>query len=382
MTRPTRAVPGPLAATLSLVLAVLGLTALAPVATAAQDLRYLTVSRAEFAGMMGTMMRMAGEGNEADTTTTWMKGSLLRTDDADGTSSIMDLSTMTMTMVDHGAETYWTTSFEEMVASAEAAMAEADAQMEEQAREGEEVPEIQYSLDVDRTGERREINGFDAEQVIMTMRIEPDPEAAEDADAAAAMEGAGQMMWVTELWLSTEVPTWERMRDAVGDDLERFRDPAGSDASGMMTGSPRMRAAMQEMGEQMEGLEGESVRTVMFMVLVPTGSDFDRDAVMAMADEPLPEGPSLSDLMGQAMAESAKESAASAVKRRLGGLGGLFGGGGDDEEEEEEEAPPAASQVILMKMINEIVDVQEATLDAADFVPPATYTEVSGPMGG
>lgn len=374
----TRAVP------IALVV-LLGLIAAVPDAAASQDLRYHTVSRAEFAGMMGTMMRMTAGGNEADTTTTWMKGSRLRTDDADATSSIIDLSTMEMTMLDHEARTYWTTSFEEMMASAEAAMAEADARMEERAQEGEEVPEIQYTLDVDRTGERREINGFDAEQVIMTMRIEPDPEAAqdsEDADAAAAMEGAGVMTWVTEMWLSTEVPTWERMREAVGENAEFFRDRAGDDMSGMMTGSPRMRAAMEEMGEQMEGLEGESVRTVIFLVLVPTGVDFDREAVMAMADEPLPEGPSLSELMGQAVAESAKESAKDAVKRGLGGrLGGLFGGGGDDEEEEEE-APPAPSQVILMKMINEIVDVQETALDAADFAPPADYTEVAGPMGG
>jgi hypothetical protein len=372
--------PTALALALLLVLA-----ALLPDTARSQDLRYHTVSRAEFAGMMGTMMRMTAGGNEADTTTTWMKGSKLRTDDADATSSIIDLSTMEMTMLDHENRTYWTTSFEEMVASAEAAMAEADTRMEEQSREGEEVPEIQYTLDVDRTGERREINGFDSEQVIMTMRIEPDPEAAqdsEDADAAAAMEGAGQMTWVTEMWLSTEVPTWERMREAVGENVELFQDPGASDMSGMMTASPRMRAAMEEMGEQMEGLEGESVRTVMFLVLVPNGVDFDQEAVMAMADEPLPEGPSLSELMGQAMAESAKESAKDAVKRGLGGrLGGLFGGGGDDEEEEEE-APPAPSQVILMKMINEIVDVQETALDAADFAPPADYTEVSGPMGG
>lgn len=374
--------PRPTSVVLALLLA---LVAVVPEALAAQDLRYLTVSRAEFAGMMGTMMRMTAGGNEADTTTTWMKDSKLRTDDGDGTSTIMDLSTMEMTMVDHGAETWWTTSFEAVMASAEAAMADAEAEMERQAEEGEEVPEIQYTLDVDRTGQRREINGFDSEQVIMTMRIEPDPEAmenSEDADAAAAMEGAGQMTWVTEMWLSTEVPTWERMRDAVGDRAEAFRNPTGDDMSGMMTASPRMRAAMEEMGEKMEGLEGESVRTVMFMVLVPTGTELDREAVMAMADEPLPEGPSLSELMGRAVAESAKESAANAVKRGLGGrLGGLFGGG-DDDEEEEEEAPPAPSQVILMKMISEIVDVQETTLDAADFAPPAGYTQVASPMGG
>lgn len=366
-------------------LLVLLVAALAPGEAAAQDLRYRNVTRAEFAGMMGTMMRLSGEGSAPDTTTTWLKGSMMRQDDGEGTT-IMDMSTLDVTMIDHPDRSYWRMSMQQMMASADSARAEIETEMQEASRQAEasEAPELQVSVDVDRTGERRTINGYEAERVVLTMRVEPDPEAAENAENpdAAAMMGAGAMTWISEMWLSTEIPTWQRMQEAGREAVEAF---AGADEPQVfsMMGNPQMAAAAQEMADQMEGLEGEAVRSVTFLVLVPTGVEFDRDAALAMSDEPLPRGPSLSELMGQAVAESAKESAKDAVKRSLGGLGGLFGRGGDDDEEEEEEAPPAPSQVVLMKLVTEIVDVEEVSLSDADFAPPADYTERSGPgMGG
>lgn len=358
------------------------LFALAPGATAAQDLRYRTVSDVEFAGMMGTMMRLSGESADPDTSTTWVKGSLIRQDDGTSTT-ITDLSTMEMTMIDHEESTWWTMSLADMMASAQESMAEMEAEMEAQREAGEEAPELKTSFDVDRTDERRTINGFEAERVILTMEVEQEveAEAPEDpeSDPGAAMMGAGTMTWVSELWVSPDVPTWRIVRDAMGEDAGSIFESDASMGS-MMAANPQMQAAAEEMAEEMEGMEGETVRSSTYMVLVTTGNDFDREAVLAMGDEPLPQGPSLSDLMASAAAEAGRNAAMDAAKSRLGRLGGLFGGG--DDEEDEEEAPEAPKQVVLMRMVTEIVDVEEVSLDPSDFQPPAGYTRVEGPSMG
>jgi hypothetical protein len=241
------------------------------------------------------------------------------------------------------------------------------------------------SLEVDRTGETRTINGWDAERVIMTLTLaaaesQVSEEEMED-DPMAAMMGQSAMVMISDLWISDDLPGYEQMREALGDQAQDFASGSGG-MDALMAGFPQMAALAEEMKEEMEGLEGDAVLSTVYTVMVPSTAELDRDSILAMADEPLPQGPDLSELMAQAMGNAGEEAAMDAVSGALGGLGGLLGRGRDDEEEPEElEMSAAPAPTVMTRIVTEIIDVERPSLTEADFQPPAGYRERERPGG-
>lgn len=357
-----------------------------PTETEAQDVRFRTVSTTEYAGLMGSMMQMSGESMGPDTTTTWIKGAMRREDQANGKASwVLDLESMDMTRWDHEDESYWVLNFQQFMQSADSSLAEARADMTEEDRERMEAAQASFepSLDVDRTGESRTINGWDAERVIMTLTLAASENSVSEEemedDPMAAMMGQSSMVMISDLWISDDLPGYDQMREALGDQAQDFADRSGGMES-LMAGFPQMAVLAEEMKEEMEGLEGDAVLSTVYTVMVPASAVLDRDSILAMADEPLPQGPDLSELMAQAMGNAGEEAAMDAVSSALGGLGGLLGRGGDDEEPEEVEMT-APAPTVMMRIVTEIIDVERPSLSEADFQPPAGYRERERPGG-
>ncbi len=377
--RPThRSIPTP-----GIVAGAVVLSAALATPSEAQDVRFRTVSNQEYAGFMGSVMSMSGERMGPDTTTTWIRNALRREDQADGKASwVIDMSTMDMLRIDHEEQVYWTLNFPAFMQSADSSMAAAREEMspEEQAQM-QQMASFEPSIEVDRTGETQVINGWEAERVIMTLTIRPaeNSEAMEDpgADPMAAMMGRTAMVLLSDLWISDEMPGYREMREALGDEAADFAAASGGMAS-MAAANPQMASLTEEMQEQMEGLQGDAVRSTSYMMMVPEGVELQRDSILALADQPLPRGPDMSELLAAAMAAEGRDAAADAVGRALGGrLGGLFGR--DREEEEEPEVAEAgfgSTPTIMMRITTEIIDVERPTLSDADFQPPAGYTEV------
>ncbi|MEJ2539881.1 MAG: hypothetical protein P8188_07930 [Gemmatimonadota bacterium] len=358
-------------------------TLVTPRVAQAQDVRYKTVHRTEWAGFMSTVMSLSGEDVGPDTTTTWIKGALRREDQADGQASwILDLGSMDMSKWNHEERVWWTMNFRTFMASADSSMAEARQEMTDEDRA--RMSSFEPSMEVDRTGETRTINGWEAERVLITLTLEPSEEALAEGqaqeDPMATMMGRSSMVMLSDLWISDDLPGYEQMKEAMGGKAQDFAGGSGG-MEALAVGYPQMAALAEQLREEMEGLEGEAVRSTVYTVMVPAASEFDRDSILALSDAPLAQGPDLSDLLAQAAAAEGKDAAVDAARQAMGRLGGLLGGRDDDEEKEMQTAA-SPGPTVMTRLVTEIIDVERPTLSESDFQPPAGYKEVPGPSVG
>lgn len=386
---------------LALCLVVTGLLGVVWVATpsavdAQEDLRYKTVTTTEYAGFMSTAMRMSGENLGPDTTTSWIKGLKRREDQGNGRASwIIDLESMDMTRWDHVDESYWVLNFQQYMQSADSSRAEIQESMSDEDRAN--MNAFEPSLEVDRTGETRIIDGWEAERVIMTMSLEASQdgmsEEGAEGDPMAAMMASSSMVMLTDMWISDDLPGYRQMQEAMGDQAQDFAAGSGGMES-LMAGYPEMAALSEQMQEEMEGLDGQTVLSTMYLLMMPVGGVLNRDSILEMSDEPLPQGPDMSELLAQAMGDAGNDAAMDAVNEALGGLGGLgglLGGrGGDDEEDDEDDEEQAQIMAqsagmggpqIITRVVTRILDVERVNLSDAAFQPPAGYRERDRPAG-
>lgn len=336
-----------------------------------------TETRFEFAGAMGTLMGAFG-GQEPQIRQTWMLDGVHRTDDGE-TGSILRAADGTYTSIDHGARTWFTMTFEEMMAAAEQAMAEATAGASGAPGGGAtgsadpDQPEIQadFRFDVDRRGDRRDFGEWEAERVVLTMYMEMRAETDE-----GEMQDAGEIVLVNDLWLSRDFPSEdalmaEAMSGAGGAWIEQMRASGRDMVAQVTAANPRVGAALERMQEEMEGLEGVAMESHAYVVSALPGAEWETDEVLALNDAPLSEG--LGSVMGDAAGDAARDAAADAARSAMGRFGGLFGGGDDEEEEPEEPAPPAWS--VLTRVTTRLIDARIGSFGAEVFEIDSSYTE-------
>lgn len=320
--------------------------------SAAQDISYWTTTRAEFGGTLGRIMRVVPGGSDPQEKKTSIHGNMMRVDN-EGRSTIMDMDSSKFVFLDNPTRTYWTMEWgdigEMWQQAAEAEMPEAEraAYTDEETRR---TVTYDVSFDVDRTGHTERIAGYEAERVFLTFQMDAIEEDEENPDSVTG----GTMVLLTELWISNDFPATEAMkRMRPGGQVDTEVDPMA------LSYDPRIGAAMERLQEEMEGLDGISLRTVSHFVAVPLELDFDRDAVLRDAERSL-----VADV-----ADAAASSAVNSARRRLGGIAGRFG------RRSREPEPPRPEQVVFMRVISEIHDVSEAPLDAGIFTVPDDYTE-------
>jgi hypothetical protein len=354
----------------SLVLCALAALALSPVLersqAAGQDLAYTSVTRGEFAGALGTLMRLVPGAQDPTRETTYMKGSLLRTDEGEH-STIMDLAEGRFTHLDHKAKTFYTFTFAELQAEMAAALEGLELEQPEEAPA--EEPEVTFDvrLSTERTGRRTTFDGYSAEQVLMIVEVVP-----RSTDPAAAQEDAGSMVLFNEVWLSTDFPGLAAIRDAQAKAAaEMFESVQAGLASALQQAfaqDPRMQEAFEKSAQEMEDLDGLAVKTISSFVLLSPGMELDRGAILAAADQPLASG--AGEVLAGAAAAGAQEAARSAVRGLTRGVLGR-------RQEEPAAAQPEArpSQSIVMRTTSVVEDVRTGPLSPDLFRPPADYAE-------
>lgn len=317
----------------------------------AQDVQYTTTGKVELSGALGTVARLFGGGDET-VDTTYVKGAMMRTD-SDGTSSIFDLENGRMISIDHKAKTYTIMTFAQMTEAVEGAMEQAKAEAAQQtgneaAAEPEGEVDLQYDLSIDPTGEKQKINGYEAERYFMTMETEitMTPEGGEAQEA-------GRIVMLVDMWNARDVPVTQAMETF----YERAPEMAAQSRESMQgmaavfAANPQLEGAMEEAAKESEQLEGFTLRSTTYVVMVAPDAEFDRELAL------------------QGKAES-NSSSGQTARRALGGL--LGGLGGKKEEAKKEEA---ATQSVFMKIHAETKDMKTTSLSTDLFQPPAGYTE-------
>jgi hypothetical protein len=195
--------------------------------TARADFSYTTTTKSA-AGMMGGI---AGAGDR--TTKHFFKGSKMKMDLGE-TATILDFDAQTITHVDNGKKSYTVTSFDEVSSKMGAGLSKSGAQI---------------SVDVKETGQKKNVNGYDAHEVVMSM----------DMDSPQARQTGMKMRMEMDMWLSPAVPGAAEVRAFYQKNGSRF--PWG--AMFGSRGDPGMQKGIAELQRKMAAMNGVPVLQVM-----------------------------------------------------------------------------------------------------------------------
>lgn len=338
--------------------ALVGLALLVGQPAIAQEATFRTRSEFKAGGTLGTLMSMAGglQGEESQTRTEYVTTTRMRTDEPDGSSTIIDLEAQRMYLLQHEQETYVSIPMDSV---AEAVTALAGAVSEEERERGEagaQAPTLEFSVDVERTGERESISGFPAERLLLTMEAEGTEGASMDPEE----DTPTRVVLLMDVWLSQDVPGYETLQGfqqrLVGG-LQETGRAAGGALLDALTQVPGTQEALAKAAEERGKLQGMPVRSSTYVVSVPLGQPFERDAVLNPEDR----------------------GAGSAVKGAArSALGGLFGR--RKQTDVEDERPEEPTQSTILTLVETLLEADTGSLDPSLFQVPANYTEVQAEL--
>lgn len=359
--------------------------------TACADFSYEQTSKIT-GGMMAGMMKFAGafskQAREPMQTTVSVKGDVMTTASRNQIH-IIDLNAETMTEVDLEKKTYAVITFADMAKALE--------KMSE--KMGQKDANVSFKADVKETGETKNINGFKAKEMILTLEVDA-------KDEKSGRTGA-MNVW-NDMWFAPNLPGYEEVKNfyvRMGQKLAwtpGMGAMAGGQQAGMMRG---MSQAMKEASK----MDGVPVLQVMRMSgagasglspedqakMQAAQAEAQQQAAQQQAQQPPP--PSAGSMAGQAATGAAlgRMGRAGAIGGALGGFGG-FGKKKKTEQQQEQQAPPPAPVAqeapppagpagatppgTLMEMTIELTAFSSAPVDPAKMTVPAGFKKVDHPM--
>lgn len=291
----------------------------------------------------------------------------------DQSGQIWDLSKETITQIDFEKKTYSVITLAEMKAAMEKAMERANSQVKDQKeRKGSDATDVDVKMDVKDTGNKKNIAGFDAHEVLMTITTEM-------KDKKSGETAATQMM--SSIWLVESIPGHQELQAFYKKMAEKMAstwaaNPMARQAGMMAASNPKMMEWAQKMAK-----EGEKMKGVHVMQVMKYGSGLDPAKAGEVTDpSTMPQGPTAGDVAKT----QARDQALGGIVRGLpGGFGGL-GRRRSKEKEQPAEAQPqqgqAAPSGVLMEMVMQGSNYSTASVDASKFDVPAGFQKVESPM--
>jgi hypothetical protein len=332
------------------------LTGFAAPAAYAQDVQYSTVTKVDLGGGMNAIMRMAGVSEVKETA--YIKGKKLRSD-SDKQSTIFDLDNSRYIILNHADKTYISVPLADMAQAATAAMRGMKADPSKDRLKGTAMDsagnkaDFTVDLKVEPTKERRDINGNDAERVLVTM--ETDVEVTPQGESQS--QKAGKLVVLMDTWNANTGPASDAMRaweKAASKEVAAAAFGSRANLGPAFATNPKMGEAMKKASEEAQKVDGVAVKSTMYLVIVAPEKKFDRALVLNETEG------------GAAAAEKPK------------GLRGMIGRAIESKGQQPEQKAPAEEQTqgTLAKVITEIRDVRATSVPASMFEIPAGYREV------
>jgi len=314
------------------------------------DMKSRQKTQVKFEGMLGKVVGFFGgkAAKEGIISTVAISGDRMMTV-TDQSGELIDLAAEKVYKIDFKGKSYKVQTFEEIRREWE----EAQAKMKEQAAEAKEQPEqgeVEYEIDfnVEKTGERKTVGGYDCQQIVMTIAMRQKGKKLEDG---------GGMVMTTDMWMAPKIPAMQEqiafmqryMKKLLGSDTETM----ARDLAQAMAMYPQMKAGMERMKKESVKLEGTAILTTMRIETV------------------------MSPEQAQAKAESG-DKPKMGLGGIAGGLGGMFGRKKKSEEAPKEGQPAAAAgpknRATFMTSTTELLEVQ-ASATAADVEIPAGFKQ-------
>jgi len=313
------------------------------------DVKSTQKTQIKFEGAMGRVMGMFGgkAAREGVVSTVAVKGDRKITTTGD-TAEIIDLADEKIYELNLKDKTYRVITFAEMKKRMEEARAKAEEEARKQrAAEGKKDPnakEMEIEFSAKETGQRRQINGFDCRQVVMTMAMH---------EKGKTLDEAGGMLITFDSWLAPRIAAMKEVADFEMRYWKKMAlDTAAPSAEGMAQAFamyPGLKDGMARLEKEKVNMDGTAIETVTTMQSVQT----KEQAAQKKQDDQEAGSPT-------------------------GGLGGMLGRFGKKKEEPKpaDAQPKAASdsdtRVTIMTSMNSLLSVG-TTVSADEVAVPATF---------
>lgn len=314
-------------------------------------------SLVKFEGVLGRVVGLFGgkAAREGVQTSIAVKGDR-KVSLTDQTGQIIDLREEKIYDLDIRRKTYKVTTFAELRRQLEEARKKAaedlkKAQAEEKTQPPQSEPaaqdgkQMEVDFDLKETGQKKNINGFDSRQFVMTITLR---------EKDKTLEQSGGLVLTSDIWMT---PAIKAMTEVVDFDLRYAKALAGPMISGASAGE--MAAAMAAyplMGEAIARMRAENVKMDGTPVQTITTIDAVKSAEQIAAEKE------------QQTSQPSSSGSSSGVGGLLGGLGRRMANRGNSAQ-----AAPTG-RATFMTMTNEVLKVS-TTVSDADLAVPAGFKE-------
>jgi hypothetical protein len=215
----------------------------------------------KFEGFLGFVMKFGGKAaREGVVNTTLVKGDRKVTFN-EQTGQIIDLGEEKIYDIDFRKKEYEVTTFAELRQKMKEAQEKARKQAENQPEQKQEAgkPEKEYEVDFDikETGQKKQLAGYDAREVIMTVTVR---------EKGKTLEQSGGLVMTADSWLGPKIPA---MKEAAEFDLRYWKALSGDatmsaeQMAAVLAMFPLIGKAQERMRKENVNLDGTALATTM-----------------------------------------------------------------------------------------------------------------------
>lgn len=331
---------------------------------------------AGMAKFAGSLSKQARQSMQPTQSTTYVKGNMMRKDQADGHIQIIDLDGKRIISIDSQKRTYSIMTFDQMKANLEHARENVQTQKASQPQ-GEQQPQVQVTpkVEVTPTGKTATVLNLPASEVLMRIDME-----MQSTDPST--QGQSATMWIkTNSWITPNIPGYE--------ELTAFYQKMGKEMAWVpgsaMGGNPQMSQGMAQLRQNAAALKGFPLVQYVSMGMAGTGQTTAQGGQAQQAQTP----------STQTQSSTPVTSPGDAIAKGLGGMLGGFGRKKKQQQQDQSDQgssaggsdaglPPAppATQGSLMEMTVQVTGYSSDTLTDDLFAVPSGYTQVQSDLAG
>jgi hypothetical protein len=315
------------------------------------DMKSRQKTQIKIEGMLGKMAGMFGGKamKEGIVNTVAVSGDRMMTV-TDQSGELVDLAAEKVYKIDFKGKSYRVQTFAEIRQEWEDAKAKAKEQAAGAKEQADQQPsgEPQYEIDfsIDKSAERKTINGYDCQLFIMTIAMRQKGKKLEDG---------GGMVMTSDMWMGPKIPA---MQEQLAFQQRYLKKLFGTDAETMardlaqaMAVYPQMKTGMERMKKESAKIDGTPILTTMKVESVVTAE--------------------------QAKAREDEKKSGGGGLGLPGGLGGMFGKKKKAEEAPKEGQTAAggpSNRSTILTTTTELLGV-ETSVAAADVELPAGFKQ-------
>jgi hypothetical protein len=340
-------------------------------APARADFKYSDTSRIT-GGTLKSMMKTVGifskqasQAMKPVTTTRYVKGDFMRSDEADGKVQIIDLAGRRIITVDSQQRTYTEMTFDEMKAAMEKATQQMQQKMDKDPKKQDVQASMNAKINVTPGTASRQIQGMTANE--MKVQIDMEIQAQQQNQASQPNQPvSGTISTSIDSWVAPAVPGYEE----VAEFYKRMAKEINWVPPSAIHIDPRVSQSMDELQKNQGAFKGLPLLQYLSMTMVG-----QQGANGSTADNG-----NASNANANSSSSSSSDTPTSASDAMVKGLGGLFGKKKKKDEAADQpnpqNPPPPSTPGALLEMTIEVTSFSNAALDGSLFQIPAGFTRV------